>query len=203
VSPYTILGVSEEASAAEIKKAWRKRAAELHPDRLPDDPFAATRFQELQSAYDILRDPERRAALDRGEDPAGRLAFEQARLVMVSEFSAMLEGGIRPGAIVADLRNRLCGRLSEISAHERNIEKALHGYDELLGAFEYRGRSENLLEAVLEDRRAKAEEALGKARQDRRRTADALELLEEYADPVSLFDAGAFISTSSSTAGSL
>jgi molecular chaperone DnaJ len=61
---YVLLGISREASEAEIKKAYRKLAMELHPDRNPS-PQAEARFKEITEAYEVLRDPQKRAAYDR------------------------------------------------------------------------------------------------------------------------------------------
>ena len=52
--PYQILGVAKDASAADVKKAFRKLAKKFHPDQHPDDPKAQERFAEANSAYEIL-----------------------------------------------------------------------------------------------------------------------------------------------------
>jgi len=70
---YEILGVAKEASQDDIKKAYRKLAMKHHPDRNPDDKSAEEKFKEVQAAYDILSDEEKRAAYDR----YGHAAFEQ------------------------------------------------------------------------------------------------------------------------------
>lgn len=61
---YKVLGVSKDATAAEIKKAYRKKAKELHPDRHPDDPTAEDRFKEVGEAYAVLNDKEQRQQYD-------------------------------------------------------------------------------------------------------------------------------------------
>uniref|UniRef100_A0A4W5MIV7 DnaJ homolog subfamily B member 11 n=1 Tax=Hucho hucho TaxID=62062 RepID=A0A4W5MIV7_9TELE len=66
---YKILGVSKSASVRDIKKAYRKLALQLHPDRNPDDPTAADKFADLGSAYEVLSDEEKRKQYDAyGED---------------------------------------------------------------------------------------------------------------------------------------
>ncbi len=65
--PYTTLGVSRGASEDEVKKAYRKLAKELHPDRNKDNPKAAEKFSTVTQAYDLLMDKDKRARFDRGE----------------------------------------------------------------------------------------------------------------------------------------
>ena len=70
---YSTLGVSKDAGADELKRAYRKLAMQHHPDRNPGDKKAEAKFKELNEAYDVLKDDQKRAAYDR----FGHAAFEQ------------------------------------------------------------------------------------------------------------------------------
>ncbi len=73
MDPYETLGVKKNATAEELKKAFRKIVRESHPDLNPDDPKGADRFKAASAAYDLLKDPEQRARYDRGEiDASGQ-----------------------------------------------------------------------------------------------------------------------------------
>jgi DnaJ-class molecular chaperone len=90
--PYATLGVARGASEADIKKAYRKLAKELHPDRNKDNPKASERFSQVTAAYDLLSDKDKRARFDRGEidgdgNPTAPFGFG----------GGGQQGGFRPG----------------------------------------------------------------------------------------------------------
>ena len=75
--PYEVLGVDRKASAGDIKSAFRKLAKKLHPDANKNDPKAAGRFAEINAAYEILGEDDKRKAFDRGEiDAEGKPRFQ-------------------------------------------------------------------------------------------------------------------------------
>ncbi len=98
---YALLGVARDATEADIKKAYRKLAMEFHPDRNPA-PGAEARFKEITEAYEVLRDPQKRATYDRyGKaglgGPAGGFGFHQVDLsealnIFMRDFGGM--GGL-------------------------------------------------------------------------------------------------------------
>ncbi|MFQ6018661.1 MAG: molecular chaperone DnaJ [Kiloniellaceae bacterium] len=127
---YETLGVTRTASEAELKKAYRRLAMACHPDRNPGDKTAEQKFKEINEAYDVLKDADKRAAYDRfghaafdnGGGPRGAGGFDfgfgggfaDIFDEMFGEFTGGRRGGAAPGA---DLRYNL----------EISLEEAFNG----------------------------------------------------------------------------
>lgn len=100
--PYEVLGVAKNASAKDIKSAYRKLAKKHHPDQNPDDSKAKDRFAQANQAYEILGDEKSRAAFDRGEiDAEGKPRFQG--------FEGFHPGGAPGGDPFAGFRRQQAG----------------------------------------------------------------------------------------------
>jgi molecular chaperone DnaJ len=123
---YKVLGVEKGASQDEIKKAYRRLARQLHPDRNPGDKDAEERFKQVQEAYSVLSDPEKRKEYDMG-GLGGGFRFDP------SAFRSAAGGGIGGfGDILSDLfgrgggPQRQRGRDLEVEVH-LSFEQAIEG----------------------------------------------------------------------------
>src|ERR671925_1531823 len=118
--PYQTLGVDRKASDEEIKKAYRKLARQYHPDRNPGDTAAEDRFKEVQEAYSVLSDPEKRKAFDSGGGVFGG-GFDPGAFRTGGGF-----GGF--GDILSDLFGGMGGRGGPARGPERgrDLETEVH-----------------------------------------------------------------------------
>ncbi len=124
---YELLGVDRGADAAAIKAAYRKLAMQWHPDRNPGDTEAETRFKAISAAYDVLKDPQKRAAYDRfghaafqnGGGRAGQPDFGDIGDIFETIFGSAFGGGRQRPQRGADLRYDM----------DISLDDAFHGKD--------------------------------------------------------------------------
>jgi molecular chaperone DnaJ len=119
---YEILGVSRNCTERELKAAFRRLAKKYHPDANPDDPEAAERFKEINEAYEVLKDPQKRAAYDR----YGHAAFENGATAGGGPGGF---GGFGPdfGAAMSDIFEEMFGEF--MGARRGGRSRAARGAD--------------------------------------------------------------------------
>jgi DnaJ-class molecular chaperone len=117
--PYQVLGVAKDASAKEIKSAYRKLAKKHHPDQNPNDPKAKDRFAEANQAYEIVGDEKSRGAYDRGEiDAEGKPRFQGFEGAAGDPFAGFRQSRQGPGASHFEFRSSTAGSDAFGGAHD-------------------------------------------------------------------------------------
>jgi len=121
---YEILGVERNADETEIKKAFRRGARECHPDVNAHDPEAEAKFKELAEAYEVLSDPDTRAAYDRygHEGVRGRPMTDFEHTSMNDLFSLFFGGG---GSVFGDMFGGAAGWSTSSAASGRDVAVAV------------------------------------------------------------------------------
>ncbi|GFH60898.1 hypothetical protein CTEN210_17374 [Chaetoceros tenuissimus] len=130
---YDLLGVSTNATSGEIKKAYYKEARKVHPDKCPDDPDAATKFQALGQAYQILSDEQSRANYDKNGKPENENQDDMMNSIDTTVFFNVMFGStlVEPYvgelwiASVADLMMKDMAKQGDMS--ESELAEALTG----------------------------------------------------------------------------
>jgi curved DNA-binding protein CbpA len=145
---YEILGVDKDATQAEIKKAYRSKASKLHPDREGGDTKL---FQDLQRAYECLKDPERRARYDAGEEDLTKVDLQAHVNRIVRElFSMAVERNVRPGKVMETVRYELADRISSLAMQKSGLQKKIKVFRESMTNITLDSEGgDNLYQAVL------------------------------------------------------
>lgn len=174
---YDILGVPEDASQQEIRKAYKKQASIHHPDKNLDDPEATTRFQAIQKAYDILSDPDKRKRYDEtGSMDSAPSIRDHAIEVVAKLYLAIAESeDFRPLNYFAKIRQKLHQTKSQCETELSRLTKQLERFDYLIDNTK---ASDGLL-AHLQGKRAEIAHRHSHAKEGKVVMADALEYLNE------------------------
>ncbi len=157
LSPYKTLGVRKDASMDAITAAYRDRAKRFHPDKCPGDAAAAERFKEVQEAFEVLRDPEKRAHFDKtGRMPPKidrtmreRAIGELAR-VMQALLGEHLERGddLERHDLVGEMRKVLDGRRKDIQGNRDKLQGARDKLLAIAPRFKHAGKSDTTLRGL-------------------------------------------------------
>ncbi|HXV68027.1 MAG TPA: DnaJ domain-containing protein [Nitrospira sp.] len=145
---YQVLGVSREASDEEIKKAYRKLVFQFHPDRNPDDNTAEERIREINTAYEIVGDSDKRRSYDRlfwGDEPRAD-AVDPAVILDQMESKLFDEGRKELFALLVKDVNRVKAELDVI----RIRTLAAQGYDSFLEPV-VKGRAMEIMDDFVTD----------------------------------------------------
>jgi curved DNA-binding protein CbpA len=115
--PYELLGVPREASGDDVRKAYRRLARQHHPDANPDVPEAEERFKEIQQAYEVLSDPEKRRQYDERLRTSARRSRSSSRSTNTSQVD------------LADLLAKLGNRSGDRASGHKESGGGLRGSD--------------------------------------------------------------------------
>jgi len=184
---YDVLGVPRNATAKALHRAYRKLSRELHPDRNPGDAAAEARYKEVQSAYEVLSDPARRAEYDATGStrrPPPKTDAETARLEIVARLMFDVLGGVigetwrNPADVdVLELmKSRIRTDLRNARDQEQRLQRAAAVVAAVRGRFGGPPAAE--LEDALKARAASVRNEIEKAAAQVRETADLLAYLD-------------------------
>lgn len=180
LDPYAILGIEPDATQEEIRKAYRAMASIHHPDKNLDDPFAKTRFQQVKTAYEILKYPTRRARFDGGES-TDKFDIRGASVgLLIQVFFDVLQQGDQHIIFrikeALDVRSRTTG---ETIRENKNIATNLL---RVKRNFSHSGDGRNFLADAIDSQHEKVAEMLKNLKREAAVTDHAKVVLGEFAD---------------------
>lgn len=176
---YDTLGVPTDADEATIKRAYRKRSSESHPDR---EGGSCEAQQAVNVAYAVLSDPERRKRYDAGEpeQASGPSAAEQ---VVIQHFIAALQESDDTN-LVGSARARITRLIQSLDSAVNDARRERNKLEKKAKRLIFKGQGQSLLHMVIESRCAEITRMLELASRDRPNLEQALEILDQYEDPM-------------------
>lgn len=154
---YEVLGVSKDATAAQIGKAYRKKSMRCHPDRHPNDPDKAEEFKKLAEAFEILNDPERRARYDQfgdieiePEDPMRGAVLSVLSQTFMSALTNLLgqRGDPAKHNLIELMKSNI---VNSKHNHEQTIkinQRSIDTYEGIAKRFSRIGEGENIMASI-------------------------------------------------------
>lgn len=192
LNPYEELRVKRDATLPEIKKAYRRRVREVHPDRHPEDPFATAKTQQVREAYEILISSARRDAYDRdGAAAAPEDLTSSARELLVTLFVAHVNQG-RVVGIVDAMRAELGARELQARGKVDNLAAANIRLRAVRERLRYSGSDPegDVLGIAIDTMTDQTSRQIERTNQFTRIAARAQELLNDYKDDLARLTGG-------------
>ena len=146
---YEILGVAKDFSEEQLKKAYRKLARKYHPD-VTDEPDGETRFKEIQEAYEVLRDPDKRAHYDAFGGIPFNAVEEKAHSTVVGLAMQFIQNMNNEYGMIEWICAQLLDRKGKVLQHKLNGEKVIAHLSRIRARLEYKGKGSNKILAMLD-----------------------------------------------------
>jgi curved DNA-binding protein CbpA len=179
MSHYEVLGLTPDADESEVKKAYRKAAQSNHPDRGGD----SERFHQIQLAYDVLSDPERRERYDRtGESDKPQSIESQIDEALAGLFQKIIGMDQPPRNIIGAARDEVRQSQGAIRSRQEAAKNRLARLQKLLGRVMKAADSHNLFESVLQNQIDSVDAAIKSYGETLTLLAGVATLLESYED---------------------
>lgn len=187
MSHYDTLGVPRDATAADIKAAFRRLASLHHPDRGQHPSGSPDRMAEVNRAHAVLSDPEKRASYDAtGSDGSGDMIDNTARELIAGWADCALQTD--PDDCLAGLRRIASTTKQNCARAKQATESDIAALKVRRGLYKHKGPGPNLIEAAMDRKAASLDMALRQQDEGLLVLARALELLEGYEGPPKVYD---------------
>lgn len=175
---YSTIGVGKDADEDEIRKAYKSKAQKEHPDKGGDE----SKFKELQHAYDVLSDSDRRHRYDRGEDVSKRTSTieEKATSCMMQLFAQQLETTNDTLDMVLAAKTGIDMRISDLQQQVQKASEYIEKMHHLQKRMHYKGAGRDMFKSLTEQRIDKCHESIEKLMEEGKVLERALVLVNEY-----------------------
>ena len=177
---YKTLGIERDATSEQIRKAYRKLAQTMHPDK----NGGVDEFQRLQEAYAILGDPDKRRAYDAGETVTGQhqqTDDEVARSRLAQLISSTIENASDHLDMIAQMRSGLGRGSGEVTRKIAAIQKQIEKLEKNYHRIKYSGDNVNLFLGVVDEKIRASNEQVSQLQREVRLIVVMLKMLDDYA----------------------
>jgi len=187
---YSTIGVGKDADEDEIRKAYKSQAQKHHPDKEGGDE---SKFKELQHAYDVLSDSDRRHRYDNGEDVSKRpyTLEEKATSCMMQLFAQQLETTNDSLDMVLAAKTGIEVRISDLQQRVQQANQYIEKMHHLQKRMHYKGDGRDMFQSLTEQRIDKCHESIEKLMEEGKVLTRALVLVNEYECDVETAPVGA------------